>query len=71
MDFLDDILIAWIVWNCCHRHRLEEQRLHDLRHLLPREPVTPRCDSPSPHQLLGDIARPLVAPGRVRRPTGI
>jgi hypothetical protein len=58
MDLFDDILIAGLVWSYCRQRCVERQLLRGLRRLA-REPVTPQRDSPSPHRLLGDIARPL------------
>ena len=55
------LLIAGLAWN----HLVGERQLRTLRRLS-REPVTPQACSPSPHQLLGEIARPLATPHRGR-----
>jgi hypothetical protein len=56
MAWLVGIVVAGLAWNSL----ADEQRLRTIRRLLSSHgPATPELDSPSPHQLLGDIARPL------------
>jgi hypothetical protein len=55
------LLIAGLAWN----HLAGERQVRALRRLS-RQPLTPQACSPSPHQLLGEIARPLATPHRGR-----
>ncbi|HET6912512.1 MAG TPA: hypothetical protein VFH71_04090 [Rhodanobacteraceae bacterium] len=62
MHLIVALLIVGLAWNCV----AGERQMRELRRLS-REPVTPQPDSPSPHQLLGEIARPLATPRRRKR----
>lgn len=55
------IVIVSILCCCDHALRAEDRRLRAIRRLVARYPSEPSYDSPSPHQLLGDIARPMEA----------
>mgnify|MGYP001553651665 CR=1 FL=1 len=57
------IVIAWNLRRCERAGRAERLRLRAMQRLLARYPPEPSYESPSPHQLLGDIARPL-RPGK-------
>jgi hypothetical protein len=61
MDLLAAIVIASILFHRGHLHLSERRRLRAMQRLLALHPPAPSYDSPSPHQLLGDIARPLKA----------
>lgn len=68
MAWLVALIIVGFLWN-----RLEDERnLREARRLLHRmggADAQPSPESPSPHKLLGDIARPLVPSRRGRRST--
>ena len=59
MDLFSAIVIAWILCRCDHARRAESRHLRATRRLVAQYPPWPSYDSPSPHQLLGDIARPI------------
>jgi hypothetical protein len=56
------IVIVLILCCCDHALCAEKRRLRAMRRLVAQYPSEPSYDSPSPHQLLGDIARPIKAP---------
>jgi hypothetical protein len=62
MGLLDVIVVAWVLCHCDHARRAESRRIRAMRRLMEQYPPGPSYDSPSPHQLLGDIARPIKAP---------
>lgn len=59
MHLFTAIVIVWILCRCgdlaC---RAEQRRLCAMQRLMAQYPPEPSYGSPSPHQLLGDIARP-------------
>jgi hypothetical protein len=61
MDVFGTIAIVLILCRCDHALRAENRRLRAMRRLVARYPSEPSYDSPSPNQLLGDIARPMKA----------
>ena len=62
MGLLGAIVIAFNLRHCERAGRVERRRLRAVQRLLARHPPVPSYKSPSPHQLLGDIARPLRRP---------
>lgn len=61
MDVLGTVGIILILCCCDHALRAENRRLRAMRRLLTQYPPGSSYESPSPHQLLGDIARPMKA----------
>lgn len=59
MDLLDAIAVACILCGCDRARRTAHRRLLATQRLIVRYPPEPTCNSPSPHQLLGEVARPL------------
>lgn len=59
MGLLGVIVIAWNLRHCERAGRAERPRLRTVQRLVARHPPVPSYASPSPHQLLGYIARPL------------
>ena len=64
MSLFDGILLASFVDGILHRRRMADRRLRAMQRLLAEcGSVQHYPKPPSPHQLLGEVARPL-APGR-------
>jgi hypothetical protein len=61
LDVFGMIVIVLILCCCDHAQRAENRRLRAMRRLVARYPPGSSYESPSPHQLLGDIARPMKA----------
>jgi hypothetical protein len=61
MDVFGMIVIVLILCCCDHALRAEDRRLRTMRRLVAQYPPGSSYDPPSPHQLLGDIARPIKA----------
>jgi hypothetical protein len=62
VDVFGMIVIVLLLCCCDHARRAENPRLRAMRRLVARYPPGSSYESPSPHQLLGDVARPLTAP---------
>ena len=66
MGLFDGILLASFVDSILYRRRMADRRMHAMERLLAEcGPLQRFPEPPSPHQLLGEIARPL-APVRVK-----
>jgi hypothetical protein len=61
MEVFGTIAIVLILRCCDHALRAEDRRLRAMRRLVARYPPGSSYESPSSHQLLGDIARPIKA----------
>lgn len=62
MSLFDGILLAFCVDGALYRRRMADRRLRALQRLLAEcGPVRRFPEPPSPHQLLGEIARPLAS----------
>ncbi len=62
MGLFDGILLASFVDSILHRRRMAGRRLRAMQRLLAEcGPVQRFPEPPSPHRLLGEIARPLAA----------
>lgn len=59
MGLLGVIVIARNLRHCERTHRAERRQLRAMQRLPARYPPVSSYELPSPHQLLGDIARPL------------
>lgn len=62
MDVFGMIVIVLILCCCRHAQRAEDRRLRAMRRLVAQYPSEPSYDSPSSHQFLGKVARPLPVP---------
>jgi hypothetical protein len=65
MDVFGMIVIVLILCCCDHALRAEDRRLRTMRRLVAQYPPGSSYESPSPHQLLGDIARPIRVSSRM------